>query len=223
MSLSPHLLRLSLAGASLALAASSGHAWLALPSAAALFLAAFAFNHDALHGALGLRPRLRDASMLVAGVLMGLSGHAIRVMHLLHHARPLAPEDLEGAAARVSLPQAVLASPGLMASMRVAAWRRAGRRGRRWQAVEELAAAAWMLGMLLSGVPALQVYAGVALALQLFMPAWAGHVPHRAPRWLLRLALPLALAGSSVAASLAFHEVHHRHPRVPCAELRADA
>jgi len=58
------------------------------------------------------------------------------------------------------------------------------------------------------------------LALQLTMNAWASHVPHRAPRWLLAIAARFAWTHSPVVLSLVYHMEHHAHPRVPCMDLR---
>jgi fatty acid desaturase len=141
------------------------------------------------------------------------SGHAMRVAHLRHHAAPLADDDFEGAAVRMPLLRAILLSPYLAFAMRREAWRRAPRRDRHWQAMEQLAC---VLLALLVGP-----YALVALALQLLAPLWAGRVPHTAPRWLVRAARALAFTRSVTILSLAFHDEHHRHPRLPTLSLRA--
>ncbi|MCB9766362.1 MAG: fatty acid desaturase [Alphaproteobacteria bacterium] len=214
-----HLLRHGAFGALLLAAVSMGSVPLAAASAVGLFLAAFAFNHDAMHGALGLSRRQGDAAMLAAGALMGMSGHAIRVMHMLHHARPLSDEDMEGAAARMPMERALLQSPRLSWAMRRDAWRRSGARGRRWQAAEAALNVAGFVALVVSGQPALWAVAAVGAALQLFMPAWAGHIPHRCPPWLLALARALSPSRSHVVLSLAYHAEHHARPRVPCEDL----
>lgn len=210
---------LRLVGAGAALAAASAEPLIAAPVGAALFLAAFGFNHDALHGALSLSRRGRDLALFCAGSAMLMSGHAIRVMHLLHHRRPMSDADLEGAAAKVSLPGAVLESPSLSLRYRLAGWRLASAKERRWQLAEYAADLALAVALLASGLPGLQLYAVIALLFQVFMPAWAGHIPHRAPAWLLGLARRLARSRSLVVLSLAYHEAHHRHPAVPCRDL----
>ena len=210
---------LRLVGSAAVLAAAAAEPLFAAPVGAAHFLAAFGFNHDAMHGALSLSRRGRDLALLGAGSVMLMSGHAVRVMHLLHHRRPMSDEDLEGAAAKRSLLGAVLESPRLSLAYRVAGWRRASRAERRWQLIEYGLDAAILAGLLASGLPGLQLYALVALLLQAFMPAWAGHVPHRAPAWLLGIARRLAFSRSLVVLSLAYHELHHLHPAVPCRDL----
>jgi fatty acid desaturase len=66
----------------------------------------------------------------------------------------------------------------------------------------------------------IMIAAATMLALQLTMNAWASHVPHRAPQWLLALAARFAWTHSPVVLSLVYHLEHHAHPRVPCMDLR---
>src|SRR4051794_39328436 len=83
----------------------------AIVAAAALWLAAFAAAHDLVHHALGLGRRTGAVALTVAGALMLTSGHAMLVSHLLHHKRPFADDDYEGAAARGDAAQALLKAP----------------------------------------------------------------------------------------------------------------
>jgi fatty acid desaturase len=55
--------------------------------------------------------------------------------------------------------------------------------------------------------------------MQVTMPVWAGHVPHRAPEWLIAIARRFAFTRSAILMSLAYHELHHAYPRVPTADL----
>jgi fatty acid desaturase len=64
------------------------------------------------------------------------------------------------------------------------------------------------------------VAAGTMLGLQLTMNAWASHVPHRAPQWLLAIAATLEWTHSPVVLSLVYHLEHHAHPRLACMDLR---
>src|SRR4051812_14822218 len=72
----------------------------ALVAGAALWLAAFDAAHDLIHDALGLGRRAGAVALTVVGALLLGSGHAMLVSHLLHHKRPFAADDYEGAAAR---------------------------------------------------------------------------------------------------------------------------
>ncbi len=185
--------------------------WTVLP-ALAFFLAGFTFAHDLAHGALRLPARVNHALLSLAGAMMLTSGHAMRVAHLRHHAAPLADDDFEGAAVRVSFVRALVYAPYYAFAVRRAAWRRAPRRDRRVQLVEHVAS---LLLLLVVG----RTYAVTALLLQLAAPVWAGRIPHTAPRWMITVARGLAWTRSPTALSLAFHDQHHAHPAVPTLAL----
>lgn len=204
-----HVLRMVVCAGVLA---SSPRLAIAVPFAVALFFGAFSLAHDATHGALGLPKRANAIVLSLSALVMGISGHAMRRMHLLHHAHPLAERDLEGHGARVSPWRALMLGPSNAFALRVAAFRRAGRRERTVQAVESLAALVLLVHPL---------YAAVALGLQLTMSLWASHIPHHAPAPIVALCKRLAFLRSPVLLSLAYHDVHHRRPGVPCQELSA--
>lgn len=184
-----------------------------------LYFALFTFQHDLLHGALGLKRALREPLLAGVGALILSSGHSVRVVHLLHHRRPLAPEDLESAAVRGSVFAALPRLPAWLYAYRAEAWRRASAPERRWIGAETLLNAA-ALGAL-GSVPPLALVLVLMLALQLSAPIWAGRIPHRTPEPLMWLARRLAFTRSPTFLSLAFHELHHAHPKVPVAELPA--
>ena len=206
--------------------AASAVAYVALPGAYAalaavgLFLAGFSFAHDLAHGALGLPARTNRLLLALAGATMLTSGHGMRVAHLRLHAAPLADDDFEGAAARGALFRALLLAPYFAFAVRREAWRRASRLDRRWQLGEHVASL--VLALLVVG----RTYALVAFALQLLAPVWAGRIPHTAPRWIIRCARAFAWTRSVTVLSLAFHDAHHEHPKVPTlslASLRSEA
>jgi hypothetical protein len=149
------------------------------------------------------------------------SGHGLRRMHLRHHARPLADDDLEGAGARVSLAGAFAIGPWNAVALRVEALR--GKRGvaRAWQVAETVACLGVGGLAMRAGAPALKAYVATALVMQATMSVWASHVPHRAPAWVTRVASQLAFTRSPVLLSLAYHERHHAQPGVACQALGA--
>jgi fatty acid desaturase len=185
-----------------------------------VFMIAFAITHDAVHGAFRLSRSMTDLVLALGGLAIGTSGHALRRMHLLHHARELAPADIEGAAARMSCLQALLASPRLAIALRVTGWRLASARERRWQAIEYVALAALVLGAVFGPRP-LAIYAAVATSMQVLAPWWAGHLPHRAIRLRSFARRVAAVISSPTLASLAHHDAHHRWPKVPTWRLEA--
>jgi fatty acid desaturase len=191
----------------------------ALVAALALWFTAFAAAHDLVHDALGLGRRAGATALSLAGALLLTSGHAMRVSHLVHHRRPFADEDYEGAAARVDLARACALSPWWSLATRLHAFMRAGARLRRRQLVEHGVALALIAAAWASALPSLRLYVVVALAAHLSAPLWAGRVPHRAPAWLLRAAAAVGRLGSPTALALAYHEAHHAAPRIPCRRL----
>lgn len=190
--------------------------------AALVYFATFSFFHDCAHGALCLPPRVNDFALFLTSGPLFLSAHGQRQLHLRHHARPLAPDDMEGEGALASLPMALVTAPAASFRMRVASYFAANHRVRPWILVENVLNVAVGVGAVWSDHLGVQVAAATMLGLQLTMNAWASHVPHRAPRWLLALAARFEWTHSPVVLSLVYHLEHHAHPRVPCMDLRPD-
>lgn len=201
-------------------------AMLALPRLApvlalATYLGAFTVTHELAHGAFRTTRRCNELALAVAGIAMATSGHALRLMHLRHHADPLGDSDLEGRPARMPAWQALAFAPGLCVLLVVVAWRTATARDRRWQRAEYLTVALLAVAALALGLRALQIYLLVALGAQVASPFWAAHLPHRAPRWLRGLAGRFARAGSMTMRTLVGHDEHHRRPKLPTRALSA--
>lgn len=223
VALALHGARVGVSLACLALALALRSATLGALAGGSLLLACFALNHDLLHAALGFSRRTRHIAMSLTCAAVGLSAHATRVSHLVHHARPLSDDDLEGKSARMPPLLALCAAPLLSAQLRWTSYRRATARDRRVQALEAAANLGLFAALATSQHPACWGF-GASLAIgQLFITFWAGHIPHRAPAWLRDLALRLLavplFAGSSTLLSFAHHDAHHAHPRVPCHRL----
>lgn len=211
-----HALRLSTL---LAVLASSPRVAVAVAASAALFFAAFAVAHDASHNALGLSRRANTVVLSLTGLLMLLSGHAMRRMHLRHHARPLEESDLEGVGARRSALMALLGGPANALALRVAAFRGARRHERIVQVLETLAGLAIVAVAFATRWPSLATFVLVAVALQMSMGFWASHLAHHAPGWLVEVCKRFSFLRSPVLLSLAFHDVHHALPAIPCQDL----
>jgi fatty acid desaturase len=221
LDLAVHVLRLAVALALLLVASSMGSAPGMVVGAGLFFLNAFALTHDLMHGALGLPRGVNEVLLSIAGGLLLMSGHALRRSHLVHHARPLADDDLEGRPACGSLAHAIADGPRASLALRVRSFEGAGARGRAWQATETAVNLAALVVLVASGRPAPLAYALVALTAQATMGAWAAHVPHNAPAWLTGIAARLTWTGSPTLLSLAHHDLHHARPRIPCRHLRA--
>lgn len=185
---------------------------LALVGALALHLAAFAFTHELAHGALGLPRRLNELALSLAALPMLVPGHGMRAMHLRHHARPLADDDLEGVGATMPLWRAVLAGPMNTAQYRTEAFR-VGNRA--WLIAETLAALALTALALISRTTLGAAWVLVNVVLQLTASAWASNLPHRPPPLFVKVARHLEWTRSAVVASFLHHELHHRFPSLP--------
>jgi len=190
--------------------------------AALVFFSAFAFFHDAAHGALGLPQRANDVVLMLSSVPLFMSAHAQRQHHLHHHARPLEPSDLEGKGALTSLWWAAVVAPYASWEMRLKGFVVVPDKVKPWVAVENLLNLLSVAVVVALDHPGVWVSFLVQAVLQHTMNAWASHIPHRAPRWLLGIASRFAWTGSPVVLSLVYHLEHHAHPRVPCALLRPD-
>jgi fatty acid desaturase len=208
-----HVLRIVVAGIVLAIARGP----VAIAAALAIYFAAFALAHDLVHGSLGLGRRARWIALVASTTLILTAAHTMRRMHLRHHARPLADDDLEGAGARRSALGALFHGPANLIALRREARRAAPTREKRLQAVEDLLC----LALILLGfvVPAVGTYVAIAVLLQATISFWGAHVPHHVPDWVVRVAERLAWTRSPVLLSLAFHDRHHAHPTIPSQQL----
>jgi fatty acid desaturase len=219
LDLAIHLTRLAGSILALALAACLRSDVAMIGASALLFLEAFAFMHDLAHGALLLPRWTNEVALSLAGALLLMSGHALRHTHLVHHACALADDDVEGRPARGSFAHALAGGPRATLALRLHAFRSAGPRGRRWQAAETALYVVILAVLVGSGRAPVFIYAGVALLGQVTMSVWAAHIPHNAPAWLTRLAARTAWIGSPTLQALAFHDLHHARPGVPCRRL----
>jgi fatty acid desaturase len=182
-------------------------------AAALLFFGIFTLLHDAMHGALGLPQRINHWLITLAGLAIGISGHGARVVHLRHHARTLAEDDLEGQGARVSLLRAFLLCFRVYAALPLAGLRLAPPRHRRGIALEWLGVLALALLLLLA--PVGRVVLVVTLLIQLTIPVWGAHIPHRPPAVLLRIGAALLWTHSPLIIAFVLHDWHHANPRIP--------
>lgn len=214
-----HIARVNIGLAGLALAAHEHSIAGTVVASIVLFLAAFALNHDVSHNALALPHGANELALAFAGSLMLMSGHAIRATHVRHHLRPLANDDFEGAAASMSLSRALLTAPMQVLATRRAGYRLARRRDRAWQRAETLVTLAIATGLLTTGSRPLAVFVVVTLGAQFTMPVWAAYIPHNAPECLVAIARKLSFTRSPTVLSLAYHDLHHANPKVPCRRL----
>lgn len=201
--------------------------WLLLPPIALVtFLAAFVQLHDAMHGALGLPRRWNDVVIGAAGLLLLKSGHALMATHMRHHGKVLARDDPEGGVVHWRLVRVLLAGPFHVLGNRRRALAIAPRT--RTSQLFETGLTVVLLGLAVAlawaaSSPAGLIYWGVAALMSGTMALWAGYLPHTlsSTHWLVRVAIWGARAWTPVLTSLAYHDLHHRYPKVPTALLPA--
>lgn len=186
-----------------------------------LYIAAFVFNHDLAHGSLNLPRRLNEWLLAAMSVPMLFPSHGMRLTHARHHARPLAPDDIEGAGARLSFWGAVLIGPMNAAVNRVESFLIAKPQERPWQVLETAASLLAITFALGSRSTAGAAWVLTAVLMQLTASVWASYLGHRLPEGAKRVLKALAWTRMAALVGLAFHEEHHRHPKVPGDLLRS--
>jgi beta-carotene hydroxylase len=190
-----------------------------------VFLAGFVQLHDAMHRSLGLPRLLNELIIAASGLLLLKSGHALMATHMRHHGRVLAPDDPEAGVVHWRLVRVLWAGPLVVLGNRRRSLQLAPRT--RGSQLVETAVTVALLGGAIElerlGSPAGLIYWAVAAVMSGTMALWAGYLPHtlssRQP--LLRLAAWLARAWTPILNSLAYHDLHHRFPKVPTSLLPA--
>lgn len=182
------------------------------------FLTYASTSHDLVHRNLRLPRWLNEALLCAVELLAFRSGHAYRAVHLHHHAKFPAEDDLEGAAAGMPWWRALLEGVALQPRLWAFALRRPGAH-RPWVRAEVAAVLALLLGCAAAlpwtWLPAL--YAALMVGgswVYPFMTAYVVHVPEgngslehtrlfrgRLVRWL--------------ALEHLYHLEHHLYPQVP--------
>lgn len=94
-------------------------------------------SHDLVHGTLGLPRRWNELFLSVIELLAFRSGHAYRLAHLHHHARFPHEDDIEGAAAKMSLLRTL--AEGMIFQPRIMIWAAARHRRRHPVVIVEIA------------------------------------------------------------------------------------
>ena len=197
----------------------AGHALWALAPLFLVFTTMISLMHDTVHGSLGLRRRGTDLTLLAAGAVLMVSGHAYRATHIIHHRVFPGPDDPEGEAARLSIGRALLLGPLHVPRIWLWAFRHA-RRGRTWLLAEAAVPPAALAAGALYCRP-LVAYAVVALAGGWLYPLLTVRLPHAHPgdepvtqaRTLRGRLLPPLLLEQT------YHLEHHLYPRVPSHKL----
>lgn len=181
------------------------------------FLTYGSTSHDLVHRNLGI-PRLLNEVLLSAIELITFrSGHAYRIVHLHHHARFPAADDLEGAAAGMRFWRALVEGIALQPRLWLFALRT--KRDRAW-VLGECAAVLLLLGAAIAVIPITPfpaVYAALMIMGSWIFPFITAYIPHD-PHGQGDLAQTKLFRGrmlSLVALEHLYHLEHHLYPQVP--------
>ncbi len=175
-------------------------------------------SHDLVHRNLGLRKATNEMLLSVIELLALRSGHAYRMAHLHHHRRYPQRDDIEGAAARMSLLRTLL--EGVILQFKIWFWavRQPGRE-RVWAVVEGgicvlLVASAIFL---YSATPVFLVYVVLMVMGSWIIPLITSYIPHDpdAEGELFQTRLFRGRVASIIALEHLYHLEHHLYPAVP--------
>lgn len=171
-------------------------------------------SHDLVHRTLALPAWLNEPLLALIELIAFRSGHAYRWVHLHHHARFPADDDIEGAAAAMPWWRALLDGITLQPRLWAAAMRHHGPH-RPW-AIAEACAVLVMLAFAatnrIAGIYALLMIAGSWIFP--FMTSFVVHVPNGADE-LSQTRLFRGRFFSLFAFEHLYHLEHHLYPQVP--------
>lgn len=182
------------------------------------FLTYGSISHDLVHRNLGLAKWLNEVLLCAIELMAFRSGHAYRTVHLHHHARFPADDDLEGAAARMTFWRALVEGLTLQPRLWKFAMRRNGR-DRVWMIGEALAAIA-MLAASIAAIPFTILpiaFAALMIAGSWIFPLITAFIPHDASGTsdLTQTKLFRGRVLSIVALEHLYHLEHHLYPQIP--------
>ena len=194
--------------------------WLAALACPVLlsFLTYGSISHDLVHRNLGLPKWLNEILLTLIELLAFRSGHAYRAVHLHHHASFPADDDLEGAAAKMSLVRAAIEGIGLQARLWFFAMRRKGPH-RPW-AIFECIASMTLFAASIAVIPMTKapiVYAALMIMGSWIFPIITAYIPHdaRGATELTQTKLFRGKVLSLLALEHLYHLEHHLYPGVP--------
>jgi beta-carotene hydroxylase len=192
---------------------------LAVASLIALsFVTYGSISHDLVHRNLGLRRSVNDLLLSLIELLALRSGHAYRAAHLHHHARFPHNDDIEGAAAGMSLPRTLF--EGVSFQLKIWFW--SVKRSKRDRSL------IWLEGfgclflvslsfVLYSVTPIFLVYVVLMILGSWIIPLITSYIPHdpQGANELLQTRLFRGRIASIIALEHLYHLEHHLYPSVP--------
>lgn len=175
-------------------------------------------SHDLVHRNLGLRKTTNELLLSIIELLALRSGHAYRMAHLHHHRRYPQRDDIEGAAARMSLMRTLL--EGVILQFKIWFWavRQPGRE-RVWAVVEGVICVllVTLAIFLYSVTPIFLVYVVLMVMGSWIIPLITSYIPHDPDGQdeLFQTRLFRGRVASIIAIEHLYHLEHHLYPAVP--------
>jgi beta-carotene hydroxylase len=175
-------------------------------------------SHDLVHRSLGLHKWINDFFLTLIELLALRSGHAYRMAHLHHHALFPHDDDIEGAAARMSLTRTLM--EGVIFQFKIWWWAvRRSHKDRRLILLEGLGSLS-LIGLsvaLYPVTPIFLVYVVLMIMGSWIIPLITSYVPHDpgGDNELLQTRLFRGKVASLIAIEHLYHLEHHLYPAVP--------
>jgi beta-carotene hydroxylase len=182
------------------------------------FITYGSISHDLVHRNLGLRKRTNDFFLSLIEMLALRSGHAYRMAHLHHHARFPQSDDIEGAAARMSLSRTLI--EGVLFQFKIWLW--AVRQAKPGKAIVLLEGCGCVLIVSLALALCPLTYTVLLYVILMVMGSWiipliTSYIPHdpegKTPLFQTRLFR--GKIASIIAVEHLYHLEHHLYPAVP--------
>lgn len=175
-------------------------------------------SHDLVHRNMGLPRRINDLLLILMELLCLRSGTAYRLAHLHHHRRFPAEGDVEGAAAKMTLPHVLLEGVRFQAKLFRWAWREHPEHGRQLALEGGLILTQYLVSMAtLPWTGMFFVYAALMTMGAWTIPLVTSYIPHD-PRGKDEVHQTRAYRGvmlSLIAFEHLYHLEHHLYPAVP--------
>lgn len=177
-------------------------------------------SHDLVHENLRINKKINALLLTILELLCFRSGHAYKLSHLHHHRRYPHDDDVEGAAARMSLPRTLL--EGFIFQFKIYAWAITHHKQHKYY---PLICAEGLMVLVLAGWCAYSVafthvyavYLCLMIAGSWIIPLVTSYLVHT-PEGIIDLKQTRLFRGwffSTIAVNHLFHLEHHLYPMVP--------
>jgi beta-carotene hydroxylase len=175
-------------------------------------------SHDLVHGNLGLSRRANDFFLTVIELLCRRSGRAYRLAHLYHHAQYPDPDDIEGAAADMSLARALW--EGVIFQPKIWLWAVRQRTNERGVILAEGFCCAILVTASIAMLPLTPicfVYTVLMIMGSWIIPVATSYIPHdpHGENELLQTRMFRGRVASIIAVEHLYHLEHHLYPSIP--------